>query len=259
MLHDIEREIAELGGASQRELASYVCEEFREARAETNAALEQQLGKLSLSEMPVATSAEDLRVDVLRHRKGDETLMPTIAEGAASHRGSRRRRRVAGAMLLATFAAASGLMWCRTSRPVAHVESATKAAAASPPTPTPSPLPPEAPAPAPVRIDVNVTPATAQIVWDDRPLENPSTQILPRDDSRHVVRASAKGFATRTIEVVLDRDARIELSLERAPAAEPIGRPKPPPPLVPSVSPSRCDPPYHVDERGIRKMKPECM
>jgi hypothetical protein len=74
------------------------------------------------------------------------------------------------------------------------------------------------------------------------------------------LRASAKGFASRTIDVTLDRDARIVLSLERVPSIEPIAKPKAPGAApTPSLSPASCDPPYYVDERGIRKMKRECL
>jgi serine/threonine protein kinase len=261
MLHDVEQEIASLGGATLRELAKYVCDDFQEIRAKTRATLEEQLRSLSLSDAPPADTGSGDPIDLVsdRGKKGDHTLMPTIAERAASKRGWRRKR-AATTILLLAGAAAFSIIAYRLSRsgPAAPLRMESDATQAAPPVSLSS-APAPAPASTPVRIDVVVAPASAQILWDERALGNPSSQVLARDGSRHVVRVSAKGFVPRAIEVTLDRDARIELSLERAAPADGPVKPKAPPPSAPSISPPSCDPPYYVDERGIRKMKSECM
>jgi serine/threonine-protein kinase len=125
-----------------------------------------------------------------------------------------------------------------------------------------------------VDLRVDVTPTAAHIFLDDKALPtNPWEGEVPRDSARHFVRAVAPGYITRDFDVSLDKSANLVLALERAqpeppppptkPAATAAGRGPTPPATSsrPAPGPAKpdCSQPFYVDDRGIKKVKPECM
>lgn len=85
--------------------------------------------------------------------------------------------------------------------------------------------------PARMEFVVRVSPAWSRLTVDGVPASNPFSASYPRDGSIHHVEARAPGFEPRAEDVAFDRDATLELSLERrsVPAS---GRAPPSPSLV---------------------------
>jgi len=120
-----------------------------------------------------------------------------------------------------------------------------------------------------VQIRVATQPSDAVLYLDERPVEqNPYSQSVAVDGEPHTLRAEAEGYQSRSLAVVFERDAEILLALERVKPAPRRTRSLPsssaaqvagasaalPPPPPPS-----CESPYYIDERGIKKFRPECM
>lgn len=89
--------------------------------------------------------------------------------------------------------------------------------AAAAPTAAPSSAP--AAPPASVSLKILATPAEAQLFLDDRPLATgPYQGQLPKDDAAHTLRIEAPGYEPETRSVQLDRDASIEVVLQKSAA-----------------------------------------
>jgi serine/threonine-protein kinase len=167
----------------------------------------------------------------------------STSDGAAPRPG--RRGLVAGAAI-----AAGGLLavafWMAT-RPAAapaapaNTTAPTEAAAIAKP----------APAAADIEINIGASPPEARLFLDDRPLgANPYKGKLPGDASPHQLRVEARGYATQSRSIALDRNVVLELALQKDAGAEkaiaPVARgAAPPPPVVddgltrPAVKPRR--------------------
>lgn len=79
---------------------------------------------------------------------------------------------------------------------------------------------PASPGDTSVRLTVKVTPATAQIFVDEQEVQgNPYTTSFPRGSGKHLVRAVAPGFATKSELVDLTENMQVGLALEPAAAA----------------------------------------
>ncbi len=66
-----------------------------------------------------------------------------------------------------------------------------------------------------VTLDVAISPLSAKVFLDDRPLgANPFHGQLAKDGKEHVLRAEAAGFKPRAFSFVLDRDRAIDFTLE---------------------------------------------
>lgn len=133
-----------------------------------------------------------------------------------------------------------------------------------------------------VQVSIEARPEAARISVDERPVSNPYAADLPFDDRPHKIRIEAPGYAPEETEVRFDTDVRMFRALSALPptplSASPMlsSAPSTPPrpsasaPLLPSasapspaVAPSAsapgCNPPYSVDDRGIKQFKPECL
>jgi serine/threonine protein kinase len=75
-------------------------------------------------------------------------------------------------------------------------------------------------APESVRLTVKVTPATAQLFVDEQEVQgNPYSTSFPRGSGKHLVRAVAPGYATKSELVDLTENMQVGLALEPAAAA----------------------------------------
>src|SRR5262249_40883603 len=136
-----------------------------------------------------------------------------------------------------------------------------------------------------VQIRLSASPPEAKLFFDSEQLPtNPYAGTLPADGVQHTVRAEAQGYSSSSTAFILDRDADIVLALERSkggatrrsgpdrgrgrpgpvhvgpgPASPPAPAPAPPVPSPPATAKPDCNPPYFVDQRGIKRYKPECM
>jgi serine/threonine-protein kinase len=103
--------------------------------------------------------------------------------------------------------------------------SSTSSSSAEPP-PSAAPAAPET-----IALTVRVTPLHAKLVLDDgAPQETPFEGRVPRDGQDHVLRAEADGYASKEVHLVFDKDAVLEVTLERAPKKQrrnaPVRAPK---------------------------------
>jgi len=116
-----------------------------------------------------------------------------------------------------------------------------------------------------VEIRLQAIPPSGTIFFDaERLSTNPAVITRVADGSTHTVRAEARGYAGRTVQIVVDSGADLVLTLERAPSV-----PSPPMPAQrlsaggsaasPPPPPPDCNPPYYIDEQGIKKFKPRCI
>lgn len=140
-----------------------------------------------------------------------------------------------------------------------------------------------------VTVSVSVSPADARLLLDGAPVTNPFTTQRPSDKQLHDLVAEAPGFATLRRSVQFERDLTVVLALAPLPAAaatqeatqeketapasaasEPAPRtravrvrPKQTPtdaPSEPAASTNKnCNPPYTIDDAGIKTYKPECL
>lgn len=219
------------------------------------------------------------------------TERPTPAEGSG--------RFVKGAAALLVATAVFALLWHTTKQEpsaqaplpdASQTGSALPVAAAEPPAVPATALSPAAgdsaqKAQQEVRLFISVQPTNAQLYLDDRPLPgNPHAVYVPVDSLRHTLRAEAPGYAPETRLLSYTENATIELTLERLdrprrdrprtetapqapaqpqapvaapPAEEPKAEPAPAAPQ--GEANDKCAVPYYLDERGIRRLKRECL
>jgi hypothetical protein len=132
--------------------------------------------------------------------------------------------------------------------------------------------PPRAAVPANVSLRMTAFPANAKLYLAGELLpSNPVTEELPRDTARSItLEAKADGYQSERRTIRLDRDWDIVLALTAiAPAAAPSASVAPEVasrPLHRSSSKTvvvpiktDCNPPYFVDERGVKTYKKDCL
>jgi eukaryotic-like serine/threonine-protein kinase len=240
-----------------RDIGKVVSELFADERAQTRRVIEAQLSKVSSLSDAEYAATRPVELNSLSHTQSTSTSFgqPTSRPAGLRH----APLRYAGGALLVALAGVG--VWALVGKGNAATarDVAPQAAAASSAGPAHS-------------VDLRITafPATARIYLDDRLLpSNPWAQRLPRDGTKHVVRFKADDHESEERELTFDQDSDLVVSLKPAlnaaavPAAngsaaersKPTKRP-------PSAAPrkvSACNPPFTVDERGIKRYKPECL
>jgi serine/threonine-protein kinase len=246
---ELDEYLAELGSnVRNRDIGATVAELFADVRADTRSVVEQQIRKVTALTAREYQSFRplELATTVL---SGARTFSETDTTVAPPREKKTLRFVVAAAVLLGLGVAA--LAWNRSS-PSGKVEpNGAGLTSASPATGGPSLI----------SVKLASRPDTAQIFVDDRPVSgNPATLDVHADGSRHTVRAEAPGHAVRRQEIVYDRDQALLLTLDELPRA-PSAAPNPKPREAPRAPRHRgkCDPPYVIDARGVKKFKPECL
>jgi serine/threonine-protein kinase len=227
--------------STARAAGKLVATHFSAERARVKAIVEAQLqrvsfratGEFDAAELPVidqrtrsSRPAPDGRISYLApvsQLSSTTSVNPEDALGAASP-GSQDRRKaawiVAGGVVV--VAAAAGLMVLARAggtpgRAVIAAGSEAAASAAPPLSGRDAAKPAEG---SDVRVEITVSPTSARIFLDDAVLVgNPFSGKLHRDAGEHQLRIEAPGFTSRTQALSLDRDIRLELVLEREPAA----------------------------------------
>ena len=114
-------------------------------------------------------------------------------------------------------------------------------------------------APTQVEIHVRAVPASATVYFDDQALSgNPATTTRPADGSLHTVRAEARGYRSRAVQIVVDTGSDLVLTLERAPTGPSHPVPTATATHTGAAAPD-CAVPYFIDANGIKKFKPQCI
>ncbi len=178
-------------------------------------------GRISVNASPSSTGPSSLFVSAETSNEGD------------AH--PRRRLIKAAAALAAGGLLVLGL-WGITRDPAASTRLPAPAATPAATTVV-APSPP--PAVAQIEISIAASPPEARIFLDDRPLErNPFKGTLPVDAGPHQLRIEARGHATQSKSITLDRNLVLELALQKDAGAEKLpGRlPSPAPAAAPAAA-----------------------
>jgi serine/threonine-protein kinase len=237
-----------------RDLGQRVSELFADHRAEIRAVIETQMRRvegLSSTQME-SFSPVPLALPLMPTPSGARADAPR----AAADRRSRWRSLalVTGGVALAS----AFFIWQGAHRPAPAAPSAVVAPAVVAPETVKSP--------SRSRVTVTVVPAQARAFFDGTELPaNPYSGTYDQDGALHHVRAEAAGYVPQTVDVALDHDTSVSIALERekpaARAARPerlsSTRPTAPPSSAAPAKPS-CAEPYFVDEKGIKRIRPEC-
>jgi serine/threonine protein kinase len=243
---DIDEFLAELGSnVRNRDIGAVVAELFADVRADTRRVVDQQLRKVT------ALSAREYQS--FRPLELASTVSSTDARERSEGRtiaapAKKSRRALAAAVAIPALALAAFALW------------PSKGGVESPPAAArPVATSPAAPMPAMLSVKFGAVPDSARLFLDDREMPgNPVTLNVPKDGSRHTLRVEAAGYEMRRHEVTYDRDQVLSLTLTPVPTA-------PPKPAAKEArrasrpARAKCDPPYVIDQRGVKKYKPECL
>jgi serine/threonine-protein kinase len=251
----LEEALGKLGFSfKQRDLGARVSELFADHRSQIRTVIEAQTARvegLSSTQMesflPVALHGPVTTQTPSQGRS--ETL--TVAD-------SRSRWRSLALVTGGVALASAFFIWQGAHRTTPTAPPAAASAAPAPP-------PPESPKPtAQARVTVAIAPSQARAFFDGQELPaNPYSGTYDQDRSKHQVRAEAPGYVSQTVDVVLDHDTSVSIALERErPAARPLrtehGAPTRPASTASSAAPKTCAEPYFVDDKGIKRIRPEC-
>jgi eukaryotic-like serine/threonine-protein kinase len=243
---ELDEYLAELGSnARNRDIGAVVGELFADVRADTRRVVDQQLRKVTALSAREYQSFRPLELasTVSSAEARERSEGRTIAAPATKNRA------LAAAVAIPALALLAFVLW------------PSKGNVESPPAATPPVAAVRAAATTPAMLTVKfgAVPNSARLFLDDREMTgNPVTLSVPTDGSRHTLRAEAAGYEMLRREVTYDRNQELSLTLTPVPAA-------PPKPVAkearraPRPARAKCDPPYVIDQRGVKKYKPECL
>lgn len=245
---DLERYLRDMGDqTTARDIARLVSDMFADVRTETRRVIEEHVNQAqtlptgeyealnpamlpggrasmptpsrSAAKLPMA--ARDSNPVVLID---DESAAPSASSTRLT--GPRQRSAylpifvMAGVLLAAAFAALMLVfLKGKQATAVGPVSSSLPALSSLPAIAAEPPKPGEAvvPVAADIQLRVEASPPQAKLFLDQRPLPtNPSAARVPKDGAQHALRADAKGYQTKTVDVVFDADVNVTLTLERA-------------------------------------------
>ena len=159
----------------------------------------------------------------------------TLATGPAPTIGQHRKRTglVIGLVILVVGIGIAAFIATRSGDEPTNVATPT-------PTPTPAPSPPPPPpppvAPATISLRFAITPASATIELDGKPIaDNPYT--APKDDAVHKLHITAPGYLPHDEDVKFDEAQRLSITLDRPQA-----------PKVPAKTPQKAHPTQKPDK-----------
>jgi serine/threonine-protein kinase len=255
---------------SQRATAKLVSQVFSDVRQKTKALVETQLRKIASLSSVEFEALQGPALPVMPV-EGSMTDGGGEAPGTVANR-SRLRRRLLGAtgvVLVAVAAAAllrATIMTPRLTLAPSPSVPGSNSAQVSPPANGPgaaSAHRPDLAAGPRVSVRISASPASARLFFDAELLPgNPFTRQIPSDGIQHIVRAEAEGYAAHSAAVVADMDREVTLELERLKPVAPE-KPKTRAAILegkarPASGPT-CDPAYVLDQKGIKRFKPECL
>ena len=119
-----------------------------------------------------------------------------------------------------------------------------------------------------INLRISASPASAKILIDGRELAgNPVNFAVAGDGSTHSLSIQASEFKSRTLNLVYDREQDVVVALEpnvaaTSPSSKQLHQSRPSPASAAGglqSAKNECEPPYFVDERGIKHFKPGCI
>ena len=257
---------------STKEVSRLMKDLFGEQRAKLRASIDDRMksakGRLiDLSTNNDGTFSEGVFAQDILTGQTDGT--PPLVSETRNSVAARRRPLTIGGIVAVVAAALLFFAW-RASSTDARVSSGSSALGPS--------ASPSAQAPAPVEkvaARFAAAPQEATLFLDGKPLVgNPYQALLPKDARTHELRAEAPGYVTQTQSVSLGSASNLDLTLAKADSEAKLTPHHGAVSLkrgVPTVAPVRpateplaakkahCDPPYTIDEKGIRRMRAECL
>jgi serine/threonine-protein kinase len=243
-----------------REIGRFVSQLFADVREQTKKTVDASLSKVASLSWDEYLQAENALV-------GGTTLLnvhtgTAVPVGASLLPAKRSRLGLAVLGLVAVVALAVSLLRASRVEAPSQTTAASQAAPATADTPTTTPAQPAAV----VDVNLSATPAEARLYFDDTALPtNPFFAKMARDGMVHRIHAEAPGYVTASTGILLDRDAAIVLTLEKERHSEPVGhgavgrRSGTVATATAALPKPDCNPPFVIDERGIKKFKPECL
>lgn len=263
----LEGALNELGGSfRQRDLGNRVAELFADIRAEIRATIEAQM---RLVEGLSSTQLETLEPVPLYGLGLTPTPFRTGTERSEVAKPDPSRGRRLALVVGGVGIAVAVLAWVGARRAATSAPPSIPSAAAAP-IATATTAPASAPR---LQLGVYVTPAQGRIFFDGTELpSNPYMGSYVQDGSKHQLRGEAAGYVPQSVEVTLDRDMSVALTLERekpAPKgarADRSGAPAraassaaPEPSATAAAAKPNCAQPYYFDSQGIKKIRAECL
>jgi serine/threonine-protein kinase len=257
MQADIEALLGQMEGPSSlREVGQFVAELFRDSRSRVRQVIEQHLSQDSMG----SEQARDMTFLPGSDAGGVETAVPAMPEPSA-----RRNRLLVGFLMVAVALVAVVILLRGAGSPTVASSATTRAPADAPSPATTDARPVPSSATSKIAVRITAFPVAAQITLDGRRLDaNPYSDTVMPDGLLHQVRATADGYEPQAAKVRFDRDVELVLTLNGAPSARQQyrARQRPAPPVTSAPPPKpviNCDPPFYVDQNGIKKFKPGCL
>jgi serine/threonine-protein kinase len=258
MAAEIEQALAKLNErVLPRDLGRVVSTHFGEVRAATKRVIEEQIAKSERAE----ENSELFSIPMLKLGSTSSQVVRTAAISPSARKKPGPLVWVALVALSAAALVALALSFNHRPNNAEAVPPVPSFAASAQASSSPSSLAPPPTGERQVEIDVHATPVSAVIYFDDERLpNNPAITMRTADGTLHTVRAEARGYLSRAVQIVVDRGADLVLKLDRAPPgpSHPISASTGSGP-GPSPSAPDCNPPYYVDVGGIKKFKPQCL
>jgi serine/threonine-protein kinase len=258
---------------TNRAIGKVVSELFEDDRRQMRSLIERQLSSLT-AQAPSLEALNDLHLPpVSLLPRGHTGSMSRPREGFTGHDpAGKSRGRMSGLFAAFLLLAVALLSWWKLAQPHPPAPELRAQPVQAPPEPEPATVQGAAedttpPAPEPtvpkIALRVSVSPANAQLYLDDRPLpSNPYSTTLTQSDEHHTIRAEAPGHVAVTREITYGEDADVELALEpvkssRRPSRRPAA--KPAEEAADDKPADACAVPYYMDEKGIRRIKRQCL
>lgn len=284
MLRDLEDAIERLGlQTSPRQVGKAISEAFADVRSSIKGIVEAQL-RDKAAPINLVISEGEAVTQALEPLSGDLTELPPAVSGGQSQADAARRRRAAsvlgGGLVLGAVCALAVVRHFTSAATrerslanhAAAVDSATSGAAAA--AQAGSTIDRSIAAPRYVSVAITVSPAHAELFLDDVPVASaPFAGSMKADSNTHTLRAEARGYRPKSLALALDGPVDTQIALEPLVVVRSV-----PPAAVAltastrqqaiadtsaaasasSAAPLPCSVPYHFDEKGIKRLRPEC-
>jgi serine/threonine protein kinase len=224
-LADLEGVMRTLGTCpGTRELGVLVTEAFQEERKKIRGVIEQQMSSSHSAALVqlAPRMAETPSSQVSRFPVPPMTAPPTASGPPSS---PLRVATLAGGAVLGVGAIAVVAIVLLLRSPAG---SQPRPTATTPTTPTQTQQPPAQPV-ASARITINVLPKNARTTLDGQTVATPGPAVFAADGKTHALRVEAQGYQPRTVNLTLDGDKTLDITLDKAAAAPVVGGGKPTP------------------------------
>jgi eukaryotic-like serine/threonine-protein kinase len=256
---------------TNRTIGQFVSAVFGDVRARTRDLIERQLAQVEKHEAQPSQADEAGRLPNLTQQAYSQTSRSDrpLPRGRSSWK--RAVFWFSLPLILAFVGFYARRAWKRPSiavvAPAAPAMETRTLPATEPTPPAAEPKASLSPSAARVELKLSALPEHAKLYLDDQPLaSNPFKAVIPADHESHAIRAEAPGYASEKKVITFDKDVDLALRLgwakpagarpAKAPAAAAGAATAPAASAAPQVS---CDPPYLIDENGIRHLRPECL